>query len=183
MNRTFNLGEWRVAGVLAMAVGLSGCPSLSGPVPEGGRAMASGGHNMDLEENKALARRIIEEAFNRRTPSTLEPLVAPGFRSHNPRIPPGPGGLAAFARGFLEGFADFTGRIGDVVAEGDRVVVYVDWQGTHTGTFAGVAPTGRRVEFATVEIFRFTGGKLVEHRDVVDRLALLTGLGLVPSGS
>jgi predicted ester cyclase len=138
---------------------------------------------MELEKNKALARRIIEEAFNRRTPSALGPLVAPSFRSHNPRIPPGPGGLEAFARGFIEGFADFSGRIGEVVAEGDRVVVYVDWQGTHTGTFAGVAPTGRKVEFATIEIFRFSGGKLVEHWDVADRMALLTGLGLVPSGS
>jgi predicted ester cyclase len=134
---------------------------------------------MTLEQNKALARRIIDDAFNGHDVSVIGQLIAPEFRSHNPRVPPGPQGLEVFARAFIDGFADFAGSIREVVAEGDKVVVWIDWRGTHTGTFAGVAATGRHIEFSTVEIFRFADGKLAEHWDVVDRLALQTGLGLV----
>lgn len=134
---------------------------------------------MILERNKALVRRIIDEAFNRRQVSMIGPLVTPEFRSHNPRVPPGRDGLEQFVGGFIDGFSDFEGQIREILAERDKVVVWVDWRGTHTGTFAGVAATGRRVEFATVEFFRLEGGKLAEHWDVADRLALHRGLGLV----
>jgi predicted ester cyclase len=164
--------------VWAAALWLASCHHFATPLSDDEQP-PSGGDPMSLERNKALARRIIEDAFNRRHPEAIASMVHPEFRSHNPRVPPGPNGLESFARGFIDGFADFVGHVRELVAEGDKVVVWVDWQGTHTGSFAGVAATGRRVEFATVEIFRFDDGKLAEHWDVVDRLALQTALGLV----
>jgi len=131
-----------------------------------------------LEGNKALVRRIIEEAFNGRNVSIIGQLTADEFRSHNPRVPPGREGLEHFVRGFIEGFSEFNGQIRQILAEQDKVVVWVDWQGTHTGTFSGVPATGRHVEFTTVEFFRIQDGRLAEHWDVADRLALQQGLGL-----
>jgi len=138
-----------------------------------------GEHQMVLEQNKTVVRRIIEEAFNRRNVAVVEPFVASNFHSHNPQVPSGRDGLARFVRGFIDGFSDFTGEIRHILAEDDKVVIWVDWRGTHDGTFAGVPATGRRIEFTTVELFRFEDGKIAEHWDLADRLALQKGLGLV----
>jgi steroid delta-isomerase-like uncharacterized protein len=156
-----------------------GCNAPRGQTPADSPSHSIGEHEMILERNKAVVRRIIEEAFNRGDVASIKPLVTPEFRSHNPRVPPGREGLEQFAQGFVDGFSDFAGEIREIVAEGDKVVVWVDWRGTHTGTFAGVAATGRRVEFATVEFFRLEAGQLAEHWDVADRLALQQGLGLI----
>jgi len=177
-----NIRPFRRLGAAAASLAFSifsACTAPSGqPLGERG-THATGEQQLTLEQNKALVRRIIEEAFNGRAVSIVGPLVTSEFRSHNPRVPPGRAGLEHFVRGFLDGFSDFAGQIREILAEGDKVVVWVDWRGTHTGTFAGVAATGRHVEFTTVELFRLEGGKLAEHWDVADRLALQQGLGLV----
>ena len=135
-----------------------------------------------LDHNKTLTSRAVQELFNERRPEAARTYVADDFLSHNPQIAPGPAGIAAFVRGFLDGFAEFRGDTEMVVAEGDRVMIWLRWTGKHTGTFAGVPATGKRVRFDTIEIFRIRDGKMVEHWDVADRLALQTELGFVQPG-
>jgi predicted ester cyclase len=36
-------------------------------------------------------------------------------------------------------------------------------RGTHRGAFQGIAPTGKRVEVRAIDMFRISGGKIVEH--------------------
>jgi predicted ester cyclase len=62
-----------------------------------------------------------------------------------------------------EGFPDLSITIKDVMAEGDRVAARVTMRGTHLGEFQGIAPTGKRVEVKAIDIFRISGGKIVEH--------------------
>ena len=45
----------------------------------------------------------------------------------------------------------------------DRVAVRVTMRGTHRGAFQGIAPTGKRVEVRAIDMFRISGGKIVEH--------------------
>jgi len=131
-----------------------------------------------LEQNRRIAVAAVSSLFNERNYESADRFFAPDFRSHNPQIAPGPDGVREFARRFVAGFADFRGEVLDAIAEDDKVVVWIRWHGTHTGTFAGLPPTGNRVQFEAVEIFRVQSGKLVEHWDVVDRLALRIGLGI-----
>jgi predicted ester cyclase len=49
------------------------------------------------------------------------------------------------------------------MAEGDRVAARVVMRGTHMGEFQGLAPTGKRVEVKAIDMFRISGGKIVEH--------------------
>ena len=51
-------------------------------------------------------------------------------------------------------------------------------EGTHTGLFLGVAPTGKKVTFETADIYRAQDGLFVEHWDVIDKLSIATELGL-----
>ena len=62
-----------------------------------------------------------------------------------------------------EGFPDLSITVEDLMAEGDRVAARVTMRGTHLGEFQGLAPTGKRVEVGAIDMFRISGGKIVEH--------------------
>jgi predicted ester cyclase len=106
----------------------------------------------------------------------------------NPRSP-----LSSRADGGAEGlkdlialyratYPDFTSTIEELVAEGDIVVLCQTMRGTHTGAeFLGVAPTGRRVQWTSITIHRFAGGKVAEVRVLWDRLGAFQQLGVLPS--
>ena len=68
----------------------------------------------------------------------------------------------------------------DVIAEGDRVVVRWTNAGTHIGEFAGVPATGNTFMIAGIDVYRSEGDLLAEHWHVIDQLAMLGQLGLLP---
>jgi len=67
-----------------------------------------------------------------------------------------------------------------IIAEEDKVVSRFTFQGTHTGEFMGIAPTGREVTVMQISIDRIADGKIVEHWGLVDQLSLLQQLGVGP---
>jgi predicted ester cyclase len=48
--------------------------------------------------------------------------------------------------------------------------------GTHTGEFAGLAPSGTKVSAAAINVDRFQGDTLVAHRGQIDMHGLLQQL-------
>ena len=70
--------------------------------------------------------------------------------------------------------------IEDDFAEGDKVGSRGYITGTHKGDFEGLAPTGKQVKFAYIDLWRVENGKLVEFWAQVDYLGLMKQLGLVP---
>jgi predicted ester cyclase len=69
------------------------------------------------------------------------------------------------------------------VAEGDKVVTHKTFHGTHKGEFRGIPPTGKKVAIELIDIFRISGGKLMEHWAVVDWMSVMQQLGVLPSPS
>jgi predicted ester cyclase len=134
----------------------------------------------DVEANKKLVRSVIEEVFNKRQPGALDRFVVTDFVEHNPNLPQGLEGRKRFVAAVLAGFSDYRGEIVEILAEGDKVVVRIQWSGTQDGPFLGLPPSGNKVRFSTADFFRIAGGKLVEHWDVVDSLPRAVALGLVP---
>ena len=47
------------------------------------------------------------------------------------------------------------------------------YYGTHLGEFLGVAPTGREIQFDTVDVMRVRKGKIAEHRGVANLFSLM----------
>jgi predicted ester cyclase len=66
---------------------------------------------------------------------------------------------------------------GQWVCEGDTVALQYRARGTHGGAFAGIAPTGKHVEWSGIDIFRAEGGVLAEGWFVQDLLGLVEALG------
>jgi steroid delta-isomerase-like uncharacterized protein len=139
---------------------------------------------MSTEENKALARRLYEEVFNQGQLEAVDQLVAPDAIEHE-EVPgiAGSGSeiLKHFVTIFRAAFPDAQVTIEDLIAEGDKVVCRVTFHGTQQGEFMGIAPTGRPITFAVIDILRVADGKIVEHWGQTDNLGLLQQLGAIPA--
>ena len=132
---------------------------------------------MSLEENKAIVRRF-NEATNKQNLDLFDDLVAPDYVDHTHQLQ----GLESFKQllklGF-KGFPDWHEAIEDIIAEGDKVSVRITYTGTHTGEYRGLAPTGEKITYSGVDIFRIVNGKLVEGRNFSDDLAFLQQQGII----
>ncbi|MDQ3344762.1 MAG: ester cyclase [Actinomycetota bacterium] len=133
-------------------------------------------------DNKAVVRRYYNEVLNLRTIDLLDELAVEDYVEHDPF--PGQGnGLAdlkARVAGLCSAFNPLQFTIQDVIAEGDKVVVRWTNAGTHSGSFMGIPATGKEFGIAGIDIHVVRGGKLAEHWHVVDQLAQMQQLGLIP---
>lgn len=114
-------------------------------------------------ENKALMRRVFDEALNAGKLSLLDQLFADDFVDNaTPEQIPGPQGVRDYFKAIRTGFPDMHVTIDDLLAEGDKVVVRTTWHGTHLGTYEGIAPTGKIVIRTMIQIFRVAHAKIQE---------------------
>lgn len=139
---------------------------------------------MTTEEAKALVRREYEQGVNPKNFSIRDEVLADNFVAHFPghEAIHGVEAFRQFTSAFFTAFPDLTTTIEDLVAEGDRVAVRQTWHGTHSASFQGIPPTGKRISFTSNEIYRVAGGKLAEEWVELDLLGLLQQLGAVPRG-
>ena len=77
-------------------------------------------------------------------------------------------------------FPDFHADIHWQLADGDRVTTYKTYHGTHRGDFFGVKPTGRAIQFETVDVMRVRDGKITDHWGVANLFSLMQQLGALP---
>jgi predicted ester cyclase len=139
---------------------------------------------VSLEENKAIVRRLVE-AFNRHDPALLDEFIAADFVDgrDTPSELRGLESFKKFEASFNKGFPDCRETIEDIVTEGDRVWVIEKVTGTHAGkwSFLGTtyAPTGKRMSFTALWIYRIIDGKIVERKSVTDMLVFLQQLGVI----
>lgn len=134
---------------------------------------------MSIEENKSVYRRFVEEVINQGRLESVEELFSADYVDHSlpPGAPPGLAAVRAVPTLFRGAFPDVHFTIHHLVGEGDLVASYVTGQGTHQGTFMGIAPSGRQVTWASLGVFRVADGKIVEHWGVPDLLGLLRQIG------
>jgi len=132
---------------------------------------------MSLEANKTIIRSLYE-ADNKKDLSILDELISPDFVDPTFQLR-GPESYKQFETLFFRGFPDWHETIEDIVAEGDTVWVRFTGTGTHRGEWRGLAPTGKKVTFHGVQIWRVVNGKVVEKASIIDLLDALKQLGVI----
>lgn len=138
---------------------------------------------MSAADNRELYRRWFDEVVNLGKLELADELLADGYQMHMPGAP-GPldaEGHKQMLRAFLDGFADWHESVDTIVAEGDRVVVWVTGTGTHTGEFQGIPSTDRSVTVTGVGMGRIQDGRIAEAWASYDALGLLQQLGAFPA--
>jgi len=139
---------------------------------------------MSTEQNKALVRQLVEEAINKGNISAIDELLIPDFVEHEelpPGIPPGREAPKVLFTMLRSAFPDLKATIEHLIAEGDEVVLHMTWTGTHEGEFMGIPPTGKRISINVIDILGIAEGKCVEHWGVMDSMAMMQQLGVVPA--
>jgi steroid delta-isomerase-like uncharacterized protein len=111
----------------------------------------------------------------------FEELFADDFVDHTPQPgrTPDKAGARELYHGLRQAFPDFHAEIHWQAADADLVTTYKTYHGTHRGRFFGIAPTGREIQFETVDAMRVRDGKIVEHWGVANLLSLLQQLGAI----
>jgi steroid delta-isomerase-like uncharacterized protein len=134
---------------------------------------------------KVNVRRNTEEVQSRGNFDVFEEVFAVDFIDHTPQpnSTPDRDGARSLYRTFRVAFPDFHAEIHWQAADGELVTTYKTYHGTHRGTFLGVAPTGRRIHFETVDVMRVRHGKITEHRGVANLLSLMQQLGAWPTAT
>jgi predicted ester cyclase len=69
--------------------------------------------------------------------------------------------LANYQRNVLSALNDLRGTEQTVVEGADTVVIRTLYEATHTGTFLGIAPTGRQIAYEAVDILRIANDRIV----------------------
>ena len=137
-----------------------------------------------LEANKAIALRLVE-VFNGRQLDLLEDVLHPEFRARGlSAFPPdgpevGPDARRKLYEMFYQAIPDARAEVLDVVAEGDKVVLFDRFGGTHRGEFFGRPGTGGRIEWMTIHLYTIRDGKVLEDATMTDALAIMQQLGLM----
>src|SRR5262249_29278791 len=128
---------------------------------------------------KAVVRRNTEEVQGKGNFELFEELFADDFVDHTtqPGTNPDKAGVRKLYMYLREAFPDFHAEIHWQLADGDRVTTYKTYHGTHEGTFLGVAPTHRKIQFETVDVMRVQHGKITDHWGVGNLLSLMQQIG------
>ncbi len=137
---------------------------------------------MSNEEVIAVVRRNTEEVQGKGNYEVFEELFAKDFVDHTPQ----PGGFSADRDGarnlykaLRSAFPDFRAEIHWQISDGERVTTFKTYHGTHLGEFWGIAPTGKKIQFETVDVMRVKNGKISDHWGVANLFSLAQQLGLI----
>jgi steroid delta-isomerase-like uncharacterized protein len=119
---------------------------------------------MSLEENKSLVGQYYAELWNRWDLSLVDELIGERitFRGSLGVTVQGRDGFRDYMRAVRRAFPDFHNGIEELVAEGDKVVARLTYTGTHHGELFGIGPTGKRVTYEGMALFRIEAGQITE---------------------
>lgn len=135
-----------------------------------------------LEANKMVLQRYLDEIFNNRNYDAIDELIHPDFYCEPPSFHI-PWGFKEFKEGvpkFLAMFSDTEWRTVEMVAERDLVAGIFEFRGFHTGESLGIRPTGKEVRFTVVFIYQIKDGKIAGTRklNVNHNVDFFTAMGL-----
>jgi predicted ester cyclase len=88
-------------------------------------------------------------------------------------------GLRRFHEALWEAFPDAHLTVEDLVVEGDRAALRYRLQGTHRGSYLGVAPTGVGFDVEGLTLLRVAHGRVAEEWHSPTELAILRQIGAV----
>lgn len=136
-------------------------------------------HDQSEAQAVAVVRRNTEKVQGEGDFALFEELFADDFVDHTPQ--PGTSadkdGVRVLYHRLREAFPDFRPEIHWQTVDGEVVTTFKTYHGTHRGEFLGIAPTGRTVQFDTVDAMRVRDGRIVEHWGVANLYSVLDQLG------
>lgn len=134
----------------------------------------------NAETNRKAVERLVNDVFVNHDLSKLDEYMRDDYIQHNADVAQGKKGFTEFFAATFKAIPDFKYTLLNMVAEGDYVMIYCTTSGTHTdGEWLGKQPTGNKLDFNVVDIFRIQDGMIAEHWDVADTFELFSQVGVI----
>lgn len=129
-----------------------------------------------MEENKKLIESFVDEVLNQRNLAAIDKYIAANLTNGSGKTP------ESFEKSLIAlflGFPDLRVSIEHLLAEDNRVLIFLNFTGTYQGEYEGMPPTNKPVKIRSADLYRIENNKIVEHWDVVDQLDLLKQIGAI----
>jgi predicted ester cyclase len=132
-----------------------------------------------VRSNTEIVREYTQRVFNEHDPDLASEYLAPEVKWHGGLLGTveGAANVTEMLRGFIGALPDLHAAEQDIVAAGDTVAVRYVVEATHEGNLLGIAPTGRRVRWDAVDIYRLADGTIDEEWAGDDLAAILYQVG------
>jgi predicted ester cyclase len=159
--------------ILGMIIMQWACSQNSGPTAE-------------EQQNLSTVKRMYEEFINGGNEAVFDELVDANV-IENEELPPGlePNreGVKQLFRMFRSAFPDIHFQVDEMIAADDKIIARITISGTNDGSFMNMPPTGNKISYKGIDIFRLVNGKVVEHWGIGDNAKMMEQLAVVPEGS
>lgn len=166
--------------VCAFLIGCSKSePGSAGASTDGRAAAAAPAEDKDRKYLEA-AKMFVQKVMNEADIAYMEANVAADYVDHTPAPGQEPNreGLKKLLVALKTGFPDLSVTPEELVVKGNKVSMRLRMRGTHNGPFAGLAPTGSKIDCMSIDVAAINDqGKVSEHWGAVDMLTLLGQLG------
>ncbi len=129
---------------------------------------------MSAEKNKAVIRRLAE-AVNKGNLDVVDEIFASDYVRHDPSALLGDVGREEYKQVFTNlrrAFPDAHWTMEDLFADGDTVIGRWTFTGTHKGRFYNIPPSGKKVTYPIIAIYRIADGKIAEDWHIFHTLGL-----------
>lgn len=142
-------------------------------------------NNNPGDAEKAVIRRNTDEVQGGGDWALFDELFDDAFLDHTPQpnCTPDKAGALGLYKALRAAFPDFRAEIHWQRIDDDVVTTYKTYHGTQHGPFLGVAPTGRKIQFETVDAMRVRNGRITEHWGVANLFSVLQQLNAWPPTS
>lgn len=131
--------------------------------------------------NKLIVKAYIEKVVNTGDVSAIDKYISEDYTEvyQQNRYAQGITGAVSHIKGVRETYPDLFLTIDDQMAEEDWVVTCYTMQGTHSGWWMGIKPTGKRITVTGINRDRVIDGKIAEHGGAANMLEGLLSIGAI----
>jgi steroid delta-isomerase-like uncharacterized protein len=131
------------------------------------------------ERREAIVREHVEAENRQDVAATIATFDHPRYEVNGDESD-GEGAVHDLLQDLLTAFPDFHAEERRIHHADDAVIAEARVTGTHDGPFAGIPPTGRRIDYPLVAIFEFEGDRLVCEKVHFDTATILRQIGVLP---
>lgn len=133
--------------------------------------------NNDATANTELIRKAVQ-GVNDRDFTFVQSCFTGDFKRHDlvgafPATGSGSGEPINFLQELMKAFPDLKMSVEDIFSNGPRATAHFKFTGTHTGELLGFKPTGKKVSFSGINLYRFERGKIAEVWNLWDWLGVM----------
>jgi predicted ester cyclase len=133
-----------------------------------------------MADSKQTVQKMFGEVINNRRLELIDELFDPSFVMHGPQGDLNRDGFRGFVQGWTAAFPDLRCEVSQLIEEGDHVSWTVRATGTMKGEFNGMPPSGKQMDFLSMNHAVFRDGKAAEHWVIMDMMTMLGQLGFLP---